>query len=458
MEEMSGRKKRVLVVGAGVAGLTVADKLGELGYQVVVVEKEKEVGGLARSFYYKSGFVFDIGPHRFHTDDKGVMSYIKKTLGTYLKVDRSSGVQMFGKYFDWPLKSSDLLRMPLGIMIKAGLDLFTKKGGKDESFESYIKGAYGDTLFNFFFEPYHKKFLKLGAKKTHSDWAKAGVNRAVIDEKVKAETSLSVLKSVLIPKPVNTVFIYPKKGGIDTFVKKQASKIKGRGGSIYTESEVKNLLRKDGKIILVELKNKKKVGVDLVIWTAPIGSLTRLLRARTPKLDFLSTIIYNVEVKSEPLMDYQWCYFGSKKPVFVRTSVPSLFASHTSPKGKHGICVELTCLEGDNTWEKAEKLIGRIKRDLVSMGCVKKDSDIENVYVERISSTYPVYDIRYREKLEETMGKLGKYENLVMLGRSGMFWYNNMDHSIRAALDLAEEIKKKGVEAVSLSSRRDEIG
>ena len=42
----------VVIVGAGVAGLTLGLKLAEAGVPVVILEREKTVGGLARSFSY----------------------------------------------------------------------------------------------------------------------------------------------------------------------------------------------------------------------------------------------------------------------------------------------------------------------------------------------------------------------------------------------------------------------
>ena len=61
----------VVIVGAGVSGLSLAQFLAEAGVEVVVVERLQEPGGLARSFRYE-GFVFDVGPHRFHTSNPHV--------------------------------------------------------------------------------------------------------------------------------------------------------------------------------------------------------------------------------------------------------------------------------------------------------------------------------------------------------------------------------------------------
>ena len=53
--------KRVVIVGAGVAGLTAAALLARAGYQVTVLEKGRGPGGRAAQFT-REGFTFDLGP------------------------------------------------------------------------------------------------------------------------------------------------------------------------------------------------------------------------------------------------------------------------------------------------------------------------------------------------------------------------------------------------------------
>ena len=81
----------IIVVGAGVAGLTLASKLSEHGINTVIIECEDHVGGLAYSYKYDNGAVFDIGPHRFHTDDLKVKNFIEDTLADNLITDEDPG-------------------------------------------------------------------------------------------------------------------------------------------------------------------------------------------------------------------------------------------------------------------------------------------------------------------------------------------------------------------------------
>lgn len=55
---------RAIVIGAGVGGLSVALRLRNLGYDVVVLEKSNSYGGKLRRYEHE-GFIFDLGPSLF---------------------------------------------------------------------------------------------------------------------------------------------------------------------------------------------------------------------------------------------------------------------------------------------------------------------------------------------------------------------------------------------------------
>ena len=68
--------KKVIVIGAGPAGLTAAYELlsRSKDYEVVVFEESREFGGISKTVTYK-GNRMDMGGHRFFSKNKDVMNW-----------------------------------------------------------------------------------------------------------------------------------------------------------------------------------------------------------------------------------------------------------------------------------------------------------------------------------------------------------------------------------------------
>lgn len=443
------KKRRILIVGAGVAGLTAGERLASQGAEVILAEREHEVGGLARSFRY-DGMTFDIGPHRFQTDDPEVEQYIKNALGPDCRViDRSSAVWLYNNYHEWPLTRSSLLKLPPNVMAQAFVDLFRRPKPKNDSLEDYILARYGRTLYEIFFKPYTEKFLTYKCRELHQDWASAGINRAVIDKRLRFDNLFRVALNTLLPPPVRTLFLYPESGGIDKFSLSLAQKIEAKGGKIFTDAPVTGLDFSNGQVQSAELKGHGKVEFDTMIWTAPLPLLKKLLglEQTEPNLKYLTELNYNFVIDGPPVLPYQWTYYGGAALSFMRSSIPSHFNPRNADSGVSGICLEVVCQEGDELWDNPELLRRSIEHDLVKVGLIRQRSDVRSMHVEKITEVYPIYTLDYPGKLQRSIEGISQAKNVMLLGRTGTFWYNNMDHSIRQGLDLAKDYRS-GIDAV----------
>ncbi|MCI0418465.1 MAG: FAD-dependent oxidoreductase, partial [Acidobacteria bacterium] len=112
-------KLKVLIIGAGPAGLTAAAELAEQAYEITVLDKDPHyVGGLARTVHY-SGYRFDIGGHRFFSKSREITEWWQKRLpDDFISVNRLSRIYYRGKFFDYPLKAANAL-FGLGIFTSA---------------------------------------------------------------------------------------------------------------------------------------------------------------------------------------------------------------------------------------------------------------------------------------------------------------------------------------------------
>ena len=106
--------KKVLVIGAGPAGLTAAYQLSKAGVKSIVLEKDQEVGGLSRTINHKN-YYFDLGGHRFFTKIKEVEDIWKEVLDEdLLRRKRLSRIYYNKKFFYYPLRAINAL-IGLGI-------------------------------------------------------------------------------------------------------------------------------------------------------------------------------------------------------------------------------------------------------------------------------------------------------------------------------------------------------
>ncbi len=73
-------KYEYVVVGAGIAGLTMAERIANvLGKKVLVIEKRNHIGGNIYDSYNEDGIlIHNYGPHIFHTNDKEVYDYLSR--------------------------------------------------------------------------------------------------------------------------------------------------------------------------------------------------------------------------------------------------------------------------------------------------------------------------------------------------------------------------------------------
>lgn len=73
-------KFKYVIVGAGLAGLTVAERIAnELNEKVLVIEKRGHIGGNVYDSYNNDGIlIHNYGPHIFHTNDREVYLYLSK--------------------------------------------------------------------------------------------------------------------------------------------------------------------------------------------------------------------------------------------------------------------------------------------------------------------------------------------------------------------------------------------
>ena len=444
---MSKNDVDYIVVGAGPSGLTLTYRLLQAGKRVLLIDRDARVGGLAKSYRY-GDHIFDTGPKRFHTDDPQVIAFIEEVARQQiLRIGRSTEVYFLKRYFNWPLTSKDVFKLPPGMAIKCAYDLLTKPPVKDKaSFHDYVRAKYGEELYKAFFKPYTQKFLRWDSEDIHSDWASTGINRTVIDSRINAKSLGNILRALLLPVKIETEFLYPAAGGFGGFYEQLLELcLQHRGFELSLQDTVTGVEHK-GDVLRVGTRSGRHLSCGDLVWSGNINHLSKLLGV-TSDLNFINTVFYNLICTEEQVLNRraQWTYVSQGDSLISRITCMREFAGYTCPKGYYNLICEVTdSQQAPKYMRDPAKYASAVIEELRAMSFISSGNAVVDAHVNPVQDTYPIYHKSYHKDFGAAALAVRKFSRHIhLLGRSGAFWYNNSDHSIRFALEMAQRLLKK---------------
>lgn len=451
--------KKVVILGAGIAGLGAGYKLADKGFDIDIFEAEDFVGGLASSFKFKD-CIFDYGPHSFHAQTEELLKFFLDLMGDeVVKNTKNVKIRFRKKTFDYPIKPVNILinldkKLLISCMVSFIRDNFFKKNESNpaerDSLEELYISLYGKKLYSLFFEDYTKKVWGLHPSKISNGFLKHRLpNKTIVKLALESIKNIFIHQdSQLTRDNIVTHHFYPKKGSI-RFPEKLAEKIINCDGKIYLNTPVKKLHVENNtvKYITVQNNNKEeKHKCDLCISTIPVTNLIDSIDPAPPeriieaskKLTFRAILIVCLVVNVDKVIDELFVYYHNQ--FFNRIGQMNSFSQDTAPPGKSAIAVEITCSVGDEIWNMDEdELVSKILD-----GLKDEDKDVRNkvegYLVLRARNGYPVPALGYEEHLFEIFKYINNISNLYVTGRQGLFIYTQMAQSLNMGFETAYNI------------------
>ncbi len=450
--------KRVVIVGAGPAGLSAAVDLAEAGRPVVVLEKDtRYVGGIARTVEYK-GYRFDIGGHRFFSKSDEVTERWKQRLGSeFISVRRGSRIFYNGKFFDYPLKAANAL-FGLGVFTSIACVLSYAKAQvfpikPEKSFADWVTNRFGKMLFSIFFRTYTEKVWGMPCEQISADWAA---------QRIKGLSLLNAIWHALVPqrkksggpvvKTLIDTFEYPKFGPGQMWDKHRDDVI-AAGSRVVMGEDVTAINTNGERVVSVTTRSAAGVvseweGEDFIVsmplqetvlsFNPPLPPEAIAAAKRLQYRDFLTVALM---VRKSDLFPDNWIYVHDPSVKLGRIQNFNNWSPHLVPEpGTTCLGLEYFCFEGDGLWSmRDEDLIELGKRELAQLGLVRPE-DVFDGAVVRMEKAYPVYGPGYVDDVNIIRAALARFPNVQPVGRNGMHKYNNQDHSMMTAILAAKNL------------------
>jgi protoporphyrinogen oxidase len=450
---------RVLVIGAGPAGLTAAYALGKRGCTCRVVEADSVVGGIARTVE-REGWRFDIGGHRFFTKVPEVTAFWHEILGPedLLLRPRLSRIYYEGTFFDYPIQIGNALRgLGLAESMRCGFSYVwvrVRRPKDPHTYEGWVASRFGWRLYRKFFKSYTEKVWGMPATEIQADWAA---------QRIKTLSLWKALTNGLLPRRKRSVitslieeFEYPRFGP-GMMWERATELVRAQGSTVSLSHWVTRIRRDRTGAVAVEVTSpgadgslvQEEVPVDSVISSMPISELVMTLDPPAPEevqlaakgLHYRDFLTVALVVPAERGFPDNWIYVHDEKVQLGRIQNFGSWSPDMVKDGRTCLGLEYFVFEGDELWNMADDdLIALGARELAAIGLVEP-ADVEGGYVVRMPKAYPVYDAGYVERVEVIRRFLdAEVGNVHPVGRNGMHRYNNQDHSMLTALLAVENL------------------
>jgi len=436
--------KKVIIIGAGISGLSVGAFLSKEGYKVTILEKENTFGGMCSSFNHND-FIVDYGPHKIYSQLPGMMKFFDDLLGEdNLMIKKKNSIALKGKYFSFPINPMQMIKNINTRLIYTGVKVGLSYGA--QQIPNFFNKKNIDTYEDYFIKGFGKEGYKLMFKDyANKVWASPETLSVDIAKKrVPVANALDLVKNIFKKEnnpDVSAEYFYYPKYGIHQVCEKLAKIITDNNGKILLNSKISNIKKTDDTIISIKHNNKTQK-VDYLISTIPINNFVNYLydTKKDSNLKYSSlTLVYFILNKKKALND-NWIFFPEKEYIFNRVSEQKSFSPYTCPENKTLITAEVT---GNSNFKlNKDYLIKKVKQDLIKAKLIKS-KDIKEVIVKKFKNVYPIYDKTYKYNLKLLLGLISQYDNVFTLGRPGLFNYNNMDHCIDMSKKLTEHIVKE---------------
>ncbi|RLJ69943.1 protoporphyrinogen oxidase [Hydrogenivirga caldilitoris] len=287
----------IVIIGSGISGLSTAFRLRKLGYDVVVYEKDEDIGGNIKTAT-QEGYTFELGPQTVLADEE-VMAFFKEAGLEPLVASPSSKnryIYKGGKLVPLPMSPLLFLFSPL-LSLTAKLRVLKEPWASgpvknEESIADFVRRRLGQEFLDYIVAPFVSGVYAGDPERLSVKYATRRVY--ALEQEFGSLIRGALKKKALGPKGVLVSF----EGGLYTLIRELA-----RGVEVKRENVVLKIRKKEDRFILDTREGK--VETKALVVSSPAYTASYLLKDLSwsaslefDRIDYVPVVVVNVGVKS----------------------------------------------------------------------------------------------------------------------------------------------------------------
>ncbi|HEX9743259.1 MAG TPA: FAD-dependent oxidoreductase [Nitrospiraceae bacterium] len=427
----------ILIIGAGLAGLSTAYHLGDRPCRVM--EKEKEAGGLCRS-YRMDGFTFDYTGHLLHFRQPAIKALVEGLLkGKLEQHRRRSYIYSYKTYTEYPYQVNthglppEVVRECLMGFIATLTAAPSGLKPEERSFKRWILESLGEGFAKHFMVPFNEKLWQVSLEELTSDWVSWLVPKPSLTDVING--ALGIKDKAF---GYNPSFLYPAQGGISALPNAFLGGVK----DIVYGSE---LVEVDSGRRRAVFHDGRTEQYDRLVSTVPVPELVRrctdlpkAIREAAEGLRCVSIYNINLGVARERISDKHWIYFPEHEYPFYRAGFPMNFSPALGRPGCSSLYVEISH-QPDIVLPPAE-VIAQVRAGMERAGIFRRDDEIVVADVKDIRYAYVLFDRHRARALPAILAEL-EARGIHSIGRYGRWEHTSMEDAIAQGKQVAEKLQ-----------------
>lgn len=411
--------ERIGIMGAGVAGLSVAHLLRDSGLRFDVYDQDEQHGGLARSHVWH-GFPCDLAPHRFFTSDTSVLREFK-ALVPLTRLRRKSRIFIQGHWIQDPVNAVEMvLKFPPASSAQLIFHYLFRKQIHEDSFEALALNQFGKSLNRLFFKPYSEKLFGIPATDISPTWGRRKLRVGGLKELLRRQSRLYFRE-----------FYYPAQHGYGAIADALHKPVRQHVHLQHRLTAIRRI--PDGRYEATFDHNgrTKKEVFTKVVSSLPLNDFSRMLGLHLP-LHFRPAKLVYLLIDRKQVSANHWFYFADRDYIINRVAEFANFHDKRFADDRTVLCCEVT--------DTREFSVARVVSDLTRAELLRP-KDIVDTKVMDLTHAYPIYDRAYDQLMVEADTFFARHPDIFLLGRQANFAHQDIDEIYVKARQIAARLQ-----------------